>query len=94
VKLGTETYAVAHLLEELDLLRLERSHGDGFDMVLELATVLCVRTTRGGQQTAHRGNQKKNYQKSNLGRSARKPQLTTAGEAEGESRYTRYQSTY
>jgi hypothetical protein len=59
VKLGTETYAVAHLLEELDLLRLERSHGDGFDMVLELATVLCVRTTRGGQQTAHRGNQKK-----------------------------------
>jgi len=43
VKLRAETYAVAHLLEELDLLGLERSHGDGFDMVLELATVLCDR---------------------------------------------------
>jgi hypothetical protein len=43
VKVRAETYAVAHLLEELDLLGLERSHGDGFDMVLELATVLCDR---------------------------------------------------
>jgi hypothetical protein len=31
------TYAVAHLLEELDFLGLERSHRNGLDMVLKLA---------------------------------------------------------
>ncbi len=79
VKARAETYAVAHLLEELDLLGLERSHGDGFDMVLELATVLC---DRGPER---RGSMKKKISKIKSLFRSEASQLTTAGEAEGES---------